>query len=186
MIFSPGILDSAPQTHIATIRVSAAGEEPLYRAITDRFPNIATIRVKEILEQLNSVLGQVAQAVRIAAAVTILAGLLVLAGAIIAGHRRRVRDAVVLKVLGATRFDVLRVYLLEYVLLGGVTAIIAGGIGWLSAWLVLTRVMNAPFVPLPGTLAVAALGGMVVTVLLGLAGTWHALSQRPAPILRTL
>ena len=186
MIFSPGILDSAPQTHIATIRVSAAGEEPLYRAITDRFPNIATIRVKEILEQLNSVLGQVAQAVRIAAAVTILAGLLVLAGAIIAGHRRRVRDAVVLKVLGATRFDVLRVYLLEYVLLGGVTAIIAGGIGWLSAWLVLTRVMNAPFVPLPGTLAVAALGGMVVTVLLGLAGTWRALSQRPAPILRTL
>jgi putative ABC transport system permease protein len=108
----------------------------------------------------------------------------VLGGAIAAGHRRRVREAVIFKVLGATRADIARAYLLEYALLGLVTAVVAGLIGWAVAWGVVTQVMKAPWIFLPWTLLATAVGGTALTVVLGLLGTWRALSERPAPALR--
>ncbi len=184
LIFAPGTLEQAPHSYIATVKAQGAAEEAVYRAITDRFANVSAIRMKEVLQQIDLVLTNIAFAVRAASAVTLLAGILVLAGAIVAGHRRRVREAVLLKVLGATRLDVLRLYLVEYALVGLVAASVATGLGWLSAWLVVTKVMASDWEALPLTMALTALGGVVVTVGLGLAGTWRALSVPPARVLR--
>ena len=76
-----------------------------------------------------------------------------LAGAVAAGHERRVYDAVVLKVLGATRRTLARAFLLEYGLLGLITAVIAGAIGSLAAFYVLTDLMELAFTFLPATAA---------------------------------
>ena len=184
MVFSPGLLEAAPQTQIATVRVAPDQELALQRAVTDRFPNVSAIRVKDALESVNRILGSVGVAVRATASVTLVAGVLVLAGAVVAGHRRRVYDAVVLKVLGATRADVARAYLLEYGLLGLVTALIAAAAGSLAGWVFLTQVMEGSWTFLPGTVAATAGLGAAVTLLIGLAGTWRVLGQRPAPLLR--
>jgi putative ABC transport system permease protein len=186
LIFAPGTLEAAPHSFIATVKASGAAEDAVWRAVTDRFPNVTAIRMKEVLEQVDDILGRIGIAVRAAASVTLAAGVLVLAGAIVSGHRRRVREAVILKVLGATRADVLKALVAEYALLGLVAAAIAALVGWLAAWIVVAKVMGADWVALPGTVALAALGGVAVTVALGLAGTWRALSQKPAPILRRL
>lgn len=184
MVFSPGTLEGAPQTQIATVRVPESAEPALQQAVTDRFPNISAIRVKDALSSVNRILGSVGVAVRATASVTLIAGVLVLAGAVVAGHRRRVYDAVVLKVLGATRTDIARAYVLEYGLLGLVTAGIAAGAGTLAGWLFLTRIMEGNWTFLPGTVAATAGLGAALTLLVGLAGTWRALGQRPAPLLR--
>lgn len=184
MVFSPGLLEGAPQTQIATVRVPPADEIALQRAVTDRFANVSAIRVKDALESVNRILGSVGVAVRGTASVTLIAGILVLAGAVLAGHRRRVYDAVVLKVLGATRADVARAYLLEYGLLGLVTALIAAAAGTLAGWVFLTQVMEGQWVFLPGAVAATAGLGAAITLAIGLAGTWRALGQRPAPLLR--
>jgi putative ABC transport system permease protein len=184
MVFSPGLLEGAPQTQIATVRVPPADEIALQQAVTDRFANISAIRVKDALESVNRILGSVGVAVRGTASVTLVAGVLVLAGAVVAGHRRRVYDAVVLKVLGATRGDVARAYLLEYGLLGLVTAAIAAAGGTLAGWVFLTQVMEGTWIFLPGAVAATAGLGAAVTLAIGLAGTWRALGQRPAPLLR--
>ncbi|MCW5752459.1 MAG: FtsX-like permease family protein [Alphaproteobacteria bacterium] len=184
VIFAPGTLEAAPHTHIATVQARGAAEEAVFRAVTDRFANVSVIRMKEALESVNKILGDIGRAARAAAAVTLVAGVLVLAGAMAAGHRRRVYDAVVLKVLGASRADVLRAYLLEYAILGLSTALVAGLLGWVAAEVVITTVMKAAWTPLPGTLVLTALLSVAATVLLGLAGTWRALSERPAPVLR--
>lgn len=184
MVFSPGLIEAAPQTQIATVRVPPAEEVALQKAVTDRFANISAIRVKDALESVNSILGSVGVAVRATASVTLVAGVLVLAGAVVAGHRRRVYDAVVLKVLGATRADVARAYFLEYGLLGLVTAVIAAAAGTLAGWVFLTRVMEGGFTFLPGAVAATAGLGAAVTLVIGLAGTWRALGQRPAALLR--
>jgi putative ABC transport system permease protein len=186
LIFAPGALEQAPHSYIATVKAQGAAEEAVYRAITDRFANVSAIRMKEILQQIDIVLNNIAHAVRAASAVTLAAGALVLGGAIVAGHRRRVREAVLLKVLGATRLDVLRLYVVEYALVGMVAAAVATGLGWLSAWLVVTKVMASDWINLPVTLILTAFGGVVVTVGLGLAGTWRALSVPPARVLRQL
>src|SRR5690606_23173571 len=111
VIFAPGTLEAAPHTFIATVRTEPGREAAVLEAVTRRLPNVSAVRVKDALDAVNQILGNIGLAVNATAVVTLIAGALVLAGAIAAGHRRRVYDAVVLKVLGATRRDVLGAYL---------------------------------------------------------------------------
>ena len=185
IVFAPGALENAPHSHIATARAaSPAAEEALLAAVTERFPNVSAIRVKDALDAIARVLARIGGALRGTAGITVLAGILVLAGAIAAGHRRRVREAVLLKVLGATRAMVLRAYLVEYGLLGAATAALAAGLGSAAAWVVLTRVMGLGWAFLPGEAAATVLGATAITVILGFVGVWRALGRKAAPVLR--
>jgi putative ABC transport system permease protein len=184
VIFAPGTLEAAPHTFIATVRAAPGRESAVLEAVTDRLPNVSAVRVKDALDAVNQILGNIGLAVNATAIVTLLAGTLVLAGAIAAGHRRRVYDAVVLKVLGATRRDVLRAYLVEYGCLGVATAAIAAVLGTGVAYFVITEIMNAPWVFFPGSVAATALLCLAITVAFGFVGTWRALSQKAAALLR--
>ena len=184
MVFSPGLLESAPQTHLATVKAEPAAEDALEIAVTDSFANVSAIRVKEAMQTFNQVIAQVSVAIRATAGVALVAGILVLAGAIAAGHRRRVYDAVVLKVLGATRRALAQAFVLEYGLLGLATAGISGAIGTVAAYFVLTDIMEMRFAFLPMAAGGTALLAVLVTMVLGFAGTWRALSHKAAPLLR--
>jgi putative ABC transport system permease protein len=134
---------------------------------------------------VNKILSDLGLAVRVTSAVTLVAGILVLAGAITSGRRQRVYDAVVLKVLGATRARILGVLLAEYAILGLATAAIAAGAGALAAWFVVAGQMEAPFRLFPATIATTVAVSAAVTIFMGLAGTWSVLGQKPAPVLRS-
>ena len=183
-IFSPGPLDGAPQTHLATVHADPSLEEGIERAVADKFPNVTTIRVRDVLETVNGFLGRLGLAIRLTAGVAIVAGTLVLAGAIAAGHRRRVYDSMVLKVLGATRRRIMGTLLLEYGLLGLVTAIVASVIGSVAAWAVVTEVMRFDFMFDIMAVISAVVIAVAVTLALGFYGTWRALGQKAAPLLR--
>lgn len=184
LVFSPGVLDAAPHTWVAAVYADGAAEAGLQRAVLAGWPNISAIRLKEALETAGKVLRDIGGAVRLVAAVALLAGALVLAGAVAAGHRRRVYDAVVLKVLGATRREVMTAYLLEYGLLGLAAAALAVGLGALTAWGVLTRVMGFEWVFLPMAALGAVAAALTITLGLGLWGAWRALGVPAAPLLR--
>lgn len=185
LVFSPRPLSAAPHSFLATVHADTdAAEGAVQRAVTTAYPNVTAVRVADALDTITDVLGQIATAVRSTAGVTLVAGTLVLAGAIAAGHRRRVYDAVVLKVLGATRGDVMGAFALEYGLLGVLTAVIAGGVGTVTAWAVLTEVMGVDWVFLPTSVIATTVLATGITLLLGFVGTWRALGQKAAPILR--
>ncbi|MEO1249109.1 MAG: FtsX-like permease family protein, partial [Pseudomonadota bacterium] len=184
MVFSPQPMASAPHTFLATAQAEEAVELDLQREITSQFPNVTTVRMREALDTVNGVIRQIGTAVRAIAALALLAGTFVLAGAIAAGHRRRVYDSVVLKVLGATRRRIIAAYMIEYGLLGLLTAAVASVIGTAAGWSVIALVMEADWIFLPGTIVGTALVCMAITIGLGLVGTWRALSQRAAPLLR--
>ncbi len=190
MLFSPDTFAGAPHTHLATLTLpkgqDAATEATLLKASARAWPAITSVRVKDALEAVNDVVAQLAMAVRGASSITLFASVLVLAGALAAGHRARLYDAVVLKTLGATRARLITAYGLEYGVLGLATAFFGMIAGGLAAWLVVTRVMNMPFTLDPTGAIVAAALAVVVTVGLGLAGTWRILGQKPAAYLRTL
>ncbi|HWC62672.1 MAG TPA: FtsX-like permease family protein, partial [Rhizomicrobium sp.] len=118
LVLSPGLIDKAPHSFLATVRVDDREENAMYGAVTDKFPNVSTVRVKDAIAQVDTLLQQLAAGIRAASLVTILAGLLVLAGTIAAGARTRLYDATVLKVVGATRAQIALVYIAEYGLLG--------------------------------------------------------------------
>lgn len=184
MVFSPEPLRSAPHTFLATLESTPDAEREIQRAIAQRFPGITVVRIREALDQVNEILRNIGIAVRAIAAITLVAGTLVLAGAVAAGHRRRVYDSVILKVLGATRRDVLRAFMLEYGLLGVVTALIATAVGSLAAWSVLTWVMETQWLFLPTAVGLTVVLCTGITMGLGFIGTWRALGQKAAPLLR--
>ena len=184
MVFAPGTLEHAPQTHLAAAYLPPAEEEDLARAVTERFPNISAIHVREALAAVNRIIGMIGRAVRLTALVTVGAGALVLGGAVAAGHRRRVYDAVVLKVLGATRGVITRAFLIENGITGVLAALVAGALGTIAAYFLVTRLMKLDWVFLPVPLLSTVTLAALLTAALGFAGTWRALGAKPASYLR--
>ena len=184
LIFSPNALAGAPGISIATVNSDPGTEEKIESAVLEAMPNVTIIQVRQALDMLKTVLDTLSVAVRLTASVALVAGALVLAGAIAAGHSRRIYESVVLKVLGATRGDVLRAFVFEYLLLGLATGIIAAGVGTIAAWAVVSEVMKIAWaVDLPLILLVIA-SCILVTLLAGFTGTWRAMGIKAAPLLR--
>ncbi|MGE5477805.1 MAG: ABC transporter permease [Bacteroidales bacterium] len=183
-ILSPNALRGAPHTWIATVHAPDAAEAAVEKAVTDGLANVSAIRVKEALISVREMIANADMAVRLAALVTLGAGALVLAGAVMAGHRRRVTEAVVLKVLGATRADLWRAWLLEFGIIGLTTGLAAGAIGAAAAWAILVHVMRADWVFLPGLAAATVATCVGASLLAGFAGTFAAMRAKAAPLLR--
>src|SRR6185369_15441414 len=119
-------------------------------SVTDRFANISAIRVKEALASVARILDGLSAAVASMAGVALVAGIAVLAGAVLADRRRRIYDAVVLKVLGATRGNLLAGLALEYGFMGLATSLIALLLGSAAAYAFVHWVMEGDFGFLPG------------------------------------
>ncbi len=192
MTFSPNAFAGAPHTNLATI-TDAAGQPPdaaadaaLLRGLATEFPSVTAVRVRDALEAVNTIVRQLAGAIRGASGLAIAASLLVLAGALAAGQRARLYDAMILKTLGATRRFILSSYALEYAAIGLVSAIFGVVAGALAGWGVVTQVMKIAFVPDPTGAVLAATAAIIVTVLFGLVGTLQILSKAPASHLRNL
>jgi putative ABC transport system permease protein len=184
MVASPGLLAHAPHTHIATVRIADAGQGGLLRAVTDALPNVTGIRVEDVLSAVAALLDQVAAALTVTGALTLLAGTLVLVGAVAAGQRRRVREAVILRTLGATRGQIRTAWLTEFGLLGLVAGLIAAIVGSAASYGVAHYIMHTDWIFLPVTLIYTLAGALALMLLFGYAGTASALRARPAVLLR--
>jgi putative ABC transport system permease protein len=190
LVFSPGSFAGAPHNNIATLTFADGGttaeETALIKALAETFPTVTAVRVKDALNTLDAMVGKLIVALRAASGVTLFAAALVLGGGLAASQRFRIYDAVVLKTFGATRARLLAAYALEYALIGAATALIGIALGSLAAGLVVTRIMEFPFVFVPSEAAGAALFALFVTLALGLLGTFAALGRKPAQVLRNL
>ncbi|MBV8322622.1 MAG: FtsX-like permease family protein [Hyphomicrobiales bacterium] len=190
MVFSPATFRGAPHSHIATLTYPGGStteeEVALLRAVADAFPTVTILRVRDALDAVGQIVSNLALAIRGASVLTLLVAVLVLGGALAAGHRHRVYDAVILKTVGATRMRLLSAYALEYLALGLATAVFGIAAGSAAAAFVIVRVMNLSFAWPPGPLLAAAAGAVAATVALGLIGTFTALGQKPAAVLRNL
>jgi putative ABC transport system permease protein len=184
ILFSPGVLENAPQTYLAAVHVPATAENQVFRAITGRFPNISAISTRELLSNVSRTLGRIGGAFKGMAVIALLSGFLVLAGAVSADQHRRIHDAVVFKVCGATRGTILLAFAAEFTLLGLAAGAISAIAGSLAAFGILKGPMDVAFTLHPLVILATLATGLALTLLLGLLGTWRALGQRPAAYLR--
>lgn len=184
LLFAPGVLENAPQTHLAAVHLPQPLEETVYRAVTGRFPNVSAISTREVLGNVARTLRRIGAAFQAMAGIALLTGFLVLAGAVSADQHRRIHDAVIFKVCGATRRDILLTFAAEFVLLGLAAGSISALTGALAAFAILKGPLDAPFNLHPEVILLTLAAGVGVTLLLGLLGTWKALGQKPAGYLR--
>ncbi len=184
LILDAHSLAGAPLTHVAIAKASKAQELAVTRALGRDFPGVNVISVREQLEAATQMFDQLSLAVRGAAGVAALAGMLVLAGVIAARARARTREAATLKVLGASRAQILAAYVLEYGAVGAVAGLAGVALGYAAAWPVVVKVFEADWT-VDWTGVAALLGAAALASALGgLAAAFHALSRRPAPALR--
>lgn len=189
MVFSPNTFRGAPHAWLATLGDPGASPEKeatILKSVTNTYPTITSVRVKDALEIIDKLVGQLATAIRAAASVALIASVLVLSGALAAGNRARTHDAVILKTLGATRAMLVRTFTYEYLMLGAATAVFALASGGVAAWYVVSRIMKMPSAFLPDVALLTLVIALVLTVGIGLAGTWRILGQKAAPVLREL
>jgi putative ABC transport system permease protein len=186
IIFSPGTLEAAPHSYMATISVPTAAESRVNRAVIRTFPSVSLIRIKDVVGQVSSIFDQLSTAIRAAASVTVAAGIAVLIGAIAASRRARTYDSVLLKLLGASRRQILQAQAIEYALLAIAVSVLAMAIGTGAGWYIVRHVFDLKWAP-GWPVIMATLGvGAITTLGIGLAGSLPALNARPARVLRTL
>jgi putative ABC transport system permease protein len=184
LILSPGALDGAPSTYIATARVPPAAERHLQDSVVGRLPNVTVVPVRDILERVGAVLGEIAIAIRLIAVFTLGAGLVVLAGARAATRYQRLYESVVFRTLGATRAVVAGAFAVEYACLGGVAGLGGAGLAALLAWIVLRFVLETPWTFEPVTLAAGVVASVALAVGVGLGTTFRLLGVKPLAVMR--
>lgn len=184
MVASPGLLSSAPHTNIATVRIDGPQQAGLLRAVTDALPNVTGVRVEDVLSALAVLLDQVAAALAATGALTLVTGAIVLVGAMAAGQRRRTREAVILRSLGATRAQVRSAWLVEFGILGLTAGCVAGVVGSAASYAVAHYILHTQWVFLPGTLILTLAGSLALMLVFGYVGTAAALRAKPASMLR--
>jgi putative ABC transport system permease protein len=189
MVFSPNTLRAAPHNLLATVTMakdaSLEAEARVARAISGALPSTTAIRVKDAINSYQAVLRKVMTTVRLAGSVTLAAGALVLAGALATAQRRRVKQAVILKTLGATRRRILTSHLAEYVILATITGLFAVLLGTLAAWVAVDHVMDIEFSFSIAAVAQALALAVVLVALFGGLGTWRVLKAPAVPYLRS-
>lgn len=185
-VFSPGVIDAAPHTLIATVKAPPASEAPLERAIAQDLPNVSAIRVADVLERVQGISDVGGRAVLAVTGVTVLAGLLVLAGAVSSGLRDRLNQAVILKVVGARRRDLMRVTAWEFLAIGAIVGGFAVLAGSAAAWAVVTMLMRLEWTFRPESAIAVAAACAIAGLATGATISGRILAAKPARRLRHL
>ena len=184
MIFSPGALDGAPHTYVATVRVAPSEEVALQQAVVASFPNVTAINMGDVLDSFAKVLDRLSLAIRAVALFCVLSGGLVMAAALAATRYRRLYESVILKALGATRSMIARSFAVEYALLGTLGGLLGCALASVLSWAVLETVFDLSWNLQPAVLAVGVIATIILTMLVGFLSTYRILGQPPLSVLR--
>lgn len=181
---NPAALSAAPHSFISTVYAQEAAEAQILRDLAGEYPNITAIRVRDAIDRVADVLAGLAAATSYGAAATLLTGFLVLIGAAAAGTNARVYEAAVLKTLGASRRNILISFALRSAILGFCAGVVALAAGIAGGWAVSRFIMDTDFsVIWPSALVIIA-GGILATLIAGLAFAWGPINAQPAQVLR--
>lgn len=184
MTLNPSALQGAPHTFIATVYAEEQAEAAILRDLSRAYPNITAIRVRDAIARVTEALEAIGTATRWAAAITLATGFVVLIGAAAAGERARIYESAILKTLGATRGRILLSFALRSAMTGAAAGLVAIAAGGLAGWAIMRFVMEADYAFEPVSALLIVAGGVIATLIAGLAFALRPLSAKPAQVLR--
>jgi putative ABC transport system permease protein len=185
VVFPRGVLEEAPTFHVMTLRVGTPGQSAaLQREVVQKFPNVSAIDLTLILQTIEAILNKISFVLRFMALFTVVTGLLVLTGAILTGRFQRIRESILLRTLGASRAQILKILVVEYLCLGLFSAFIGTILALIASWGLAIWVFEVRFTFLILPLLTGLLTVCSVTVLVGLLGSRGILDHPPLAVLR--
>ncbi len=184
MILSPGSLEDAPLTYVATVRVGPDDEVPLQQSVVAAFPNVTAINIGDVLDSFSRVLDRLSVAIRAVALFCVVSGGLVLAAALAATRYRRLYESVILKALGATRAVIASAFALEYALLGALGGLLGTALASALSWVMLSMLFDLSWSLHPLVLVTAVCVTIALTMAVGFLSTFRILGHPPLTVLR--
>jgi putative ABC transport system permease protein len=185
VVFPSGVLEEAPGFYILTTRVpTRESSATMQRAVVQKFPNVSIIDLTLVLDTIDAILNKVSFVIRFMALFTVATGLIVLVASVLTGRYQRIQETILLRTLGASRQQVHRILLAEYLLLGllaGLTGIVLAEGG---AWALARFVFNAEFHFAILPMIVASVAVVSLTIITGLIANRGVLDSPPLEIIR--
>jgi putative ABC transport system permease protein len=183
VIAAPGMLEDYPASYITSFYVPPDKAQAA-NALIKNFPNLLMIDVEAMIAQVRHIMDQISQTMSAVFMFTLLSGLAVLYAALLATQDERVREAAILRTLGADSRYLHRLHLTEFATLGALSGLFAAAGAVLLGWILASRVLEIPF-HLGEMIWLAGIGGGAVTVTLaGWLATRQVVRMPPLVILR--
>jgi putative ABC transport system permease protein len=184
MIYSPGALEDAPITYVATVHVPDQKELKLQHAVVEALPNITALSTRDIVNTIESTVSKLTTLVDFMSGFAIAAGLFILSGSIASTKYRRLRESAVLKILGARRKAVVSILGIEYVTLGVISALVGIGLAQGLSWAVMKYMIKSDWHVRPATVAWAFGFAVLITVTTGILSSLDVIRNKPLQTLR--
>ena len=185
VVTPPSILKQYPATYITSLYLQKE-QLAVINKLVKNFPNFLVIDVEAIIAQVQKIMEQVTKAIEFVFLFTLLSGLAVLYAAIVTTHDERVYEAAIFRVLGANRRQLVRVWVIEFAILGGLAGLLAA-IGASSLnYIVGKYALNMPYTFNSWVFLTGLLFGGIGVVVVGLIGTRGALTRPPLQTLRKI
>lgn len=186
VLFPKGVLENAPQFHVIVSKVNNAEQSAQFQSkLVQKYPNVSAIDLTQILKSVDEILRKISFVIRFMAFFSILTGLLVLIGSIYQGKYVRMRESVLLRTLGASGSQILRINALEYFLLGALACLAGLILSLGGAWALAEFVFKIPFRPdfIPVGFTFVAITAL--SVIIGMITNREVLSKPPLEVLRS-
>jgi putative ABC transport system permease protein len=184
-VFPIGPLDEAPRTYAAAARTRSADDTArLQKAVAKEMPNVSAMDLGFIVRLLDGIFTKIAWAISFLASFTVVTGVVVLVSAVLMGRHQRVREAVLLRTLGAQRRQLRQIMLAEYTVLGLLAAATGGGLAVLANGLLAKFLFKVSAVPPLPWVAAAVATVTVLTIVTGLLANRGVSGHPPLEILR--
>jgi len=184
MIYSPGALQGAPLTYVATVNVPDSKELELQNAVVKTLPNITALSTRDIVSTVETTIARLVTLVDFMSGFAIAAGLFILSGSIASTKFRRLRESAILKILGARRKVVASILGIEYATLGIVSAIVGIGLAQGLSWAVMKYMVKSDWHLQPATMAWTFWFAVLITIATGILSSLDVIRDKPLKTLR--
>ena len=183
-LLSPGAARGLPATLVTSVHVPAADKAALHR-LADDYPNLTVIDMGAMIDRFQAILAQVAAAVQFLFLFTLAAGLLVLYATLLASQDERMRQAAILRALGASRAQLSRARWIEFGMTGALAGLLAAAGATAGGWALARFAFKLAWHFSPALWAAALAAGAACALLGGWAGLRSILHTAPLQSLRT-
>ena len=184
-VLSPGVIDQAPHTLIATVDIGAGDQTGLIDRMARELPNVTPFAIADMIARVEAILGQIGLGVRFMAGITLVTGLAVLVSALAAARRAQLRQSVLFKVVGAERQQIGRIFLVQYLMIGTVAAILGALLGLLASFAVVRFGLGLDWSLAPLLASAVPVAAVLATLVIGAVGLQRVLGVPAATILRS-
>jgi putative ABC transport system permease protein len=184
--FSPSVLEAYPATLLAAVKAAPGREDAVERQLAAALPEVRFIAIGETLDQITAALGQLSLASSLVGGLAVGNGLLVLIGSLAAGRQQRYADALITKVLGGQRWEIIGAVALQFLLLAMLAAILATVVGLILAWMLTLALLDVDFTVNGSMLAAVIAGAVAIVAALGASSILAAFTTSPGRLLRAL